>query len=62
MHLVEHSAMGQGINAIGLIVSAAGLAVLAGILLGRLEDILEASRRRAYVRDARQDAANRRLP
>jgi hypothetical protein len=54
--------MGQGIDAIGLIVSAAAMAVLAGIVLGRLEDILEASRRRVYVRDSRQGTAERRSP
>lgn len=54
--------MGQGIDAIGLIVIAAAMAVAAGILLGRLEDLLEASRRRVYARASRQEAAQRRVP
>jgi hypothetical protein len=50
--------MGQGIDALSLIASAAVLAVAAGMLLGRLGHISESSRERMAVRHQRE--ANRR--
>jgi hypothetical protein len=51
--------MGHGIDALGLIASTAVLAIAAGMLLGRLEDIIESSRERQPARLRAGRAAER---
>jgi hypothetical protein len=52
--------MGHGIDALGLIASTAVLAIAAGMLLGRLEDIIESSRERQPARLRAKSNSHRR--